>query len=210
MASHVHDDRLFDCYLAERSHEAPDPHLAEHLADCAECRVRYAALARFMDTLRTEADEETDEIFTPDRLRAQQLRVARRIEQGGRAARVLSFPRRLVSRHISATSGHRATRWVYAAAAAGLAIGIALGAIYDSQLRGTARAGQLSVGPRFSVPRPTRFTPVSPDRTTPAPDASDDLFLSELDMALERPRTRALQPFDALTPHVREVTDSVR
>ena len=40
---------------------------------------------------------------------------------------------------------------------------------------------------------------------TPEPDiAADDAFLSDLEIALERPRTRELQPFDALTPHVRE------
>ena len=100
---------------------------------------------------------------------------------------------------------------MYAAAAAGLAIGVALGALYDSQLRAAEVARQSIVSAhRFSVPRPTRFTPVSADGTTPAPDASDDVFLSELEMALERPRTRALLPFDALTPHVRAVNDEVR
>ena len=34
---------------------------------------------------------------------------------------------------------------------------------------------------------------------------ADDAFLSELEASLERPRTRALQPFDDLTPHVREI-----
>jgi len=37
--------------------------------------------------------------------------------------------------------------------------------------------------------------------------ASDDAFLSDLEIALERPHTRELQAFDALTPHVREITD---
>jgi hypothetical protein len=37
--------------------------------------------------------------------------------------------------------------------------------------------------------------------------AADDAFLSELELALERPHTRELVAFDALTPHVREVRD---
>jgi hypothetical protein len=44
--------------------------------------------------------------------------------------------------------------------------------------------------------------------TTPATDADpldDEAFLLELEFALARPHTHELQPFDALTPHVREV-----
>jgi hypothetical protein len=33
----------------------------------------------------------------------------------------------------------------------------------------------------------------------------DDAFLMQLEFALERPHTQELQPFDALTPHVREI-----
>ena len=47
----------------------------------------------------------------------------------------------------------------------------------------------------------------------PAPviDAfDDDVFLRELEFALERPHTQELQPFDALTPHVREIGNRVR
>ena len=42
------------------------------------------------------------------------------------------------------------------------------------------------------------------DGLAPGADVVDDAFLSDLEMALERPYTRSLQPFDALTPHVRE------
>ena len=48
-------------------------------------------------------------------------------------------------------------------------------------------------------------------RTTPAAvravTADDAAFLSDLELALERPHTRELQAFDALTPHVREIRD---
>ena len=37
--------------------------------------------------------------------------------------------------------------------------------------------------------------------------AADDVFLSELEFALDRPRTRELVAFDAFTPHVREIRD---
>jgi hypothetical protein len=50
-----------------------------------------------------------------------------------------------------------------------------------------------------------------PERGTGGVDkveiATDDAFLSDLEVALERPHTRELLAFDALTPHVREVRD---
>jgi hypothetical protein len=46
--------------------------------------------------------------------------------------------------------------------------------------------------------------------TTPANATDDDAFLSELEVALERPQTRELQPFDTFTPHVREVRNTIR
>ena len=44
----------------------------------------------------------------------------------------------------------------------------------------------------------------------PADVAADDAFLSELEIALERPRTRELQAFDTFTPHVREIRVQLR
>jgi hypothetical protein len=39
----------------------------------------------------------------------------------------------------------------------------------------------------------------------PADFAADEAFLSDLEIALDRPRTRELRAFDELTPHVREI-----
>ena len=89
-AHHLHDEQLFDCYITERGGDAIDPPSAEHLADCNACSARYAELAQFMDTLRREGDADADAVFTPERLRAQQQQIARRIEQVGRPARVIS------------------------------------------------------------------------------------------------------------------------
>ena len=97
-ARHLQDERLFDCYLAERSGEPLDPPVAEHLADCDACARALRGARAFMDRLRAEADAETDAVFTPDRLRAQQQQIARRLEHLGRPARVISFPGRLVRR----------------------------------------------------------------------------------------------------------------
>src|SRR5207249_5930820 len=201
-AHHLQEERLFECYLAERGGEPIDPPAAEHLSDCVECSVRYTDLVRFMDGLRSEANAQTDQVFTPDRLRAQQQQILRRIERVRRAARILDFPG-LAARRMSASGAHGVTRWVYAAAAAGLVIGVGLGVVYESEwaaLQGGRRTAALH---QISGAR-SRLTPRSAVAVTSTPDTVDDAFLSDLEVALERPHTRSLQPFDALTPHARE------
>lgn len=204
---HLDDERLLDRYLAVRSGEMPDPPAAEHLADCRECTARYDELAGFMDGVRADADAETDAVFPAERLRRQQQQIARRLEAVGRPPRVITFPARLDGGRLSGARSGILTRWKYGAAAASLILvggigAMGVGALYDSMWRPTERARV------FAAPRPVRLAPVATDGTQPAPDpAADDAFLSDLELALERPRTRELQAFDALTPHVRAVAD---
>jgi len=203
-AHHLHDERLLDCYLAARAGDAIDPPSAEHLADCDDCAARYTELVQFMDAVRAEGQSESDAIFTPDRLRAQQQQIARRIEHVARPARVLSFPGQFVRRTISASTSRTAPRWVAAAAAAGLFIGIAVGASFEWETHVREAQQTLARGPQ--VRRPAMFAAGS-TRAASASDAADDAFLNELELALERPRTRELVAFDEFTPHVREVRD---
>jgi hypothetical protein len=197
---HLHDDRLFDCYLAARQGEPVDPPSAEHLADCPACGSRYGDLARAMDAVRADAEAESDAIFTPERLRAQHQHIAKRLETVARPARIISFPGQMVRRTFTASTTRLAPRWMAAAAAAGLFVGIALGASYEWDWR--ARPGGLSMGSRGAL---TARTIAVPPRAAGS-DAIDEAFLSELELALERPRTRELAAFDAFTPHVREIS----
>ncbi len=199
---HLRDDRLFDCYLAQRTREPLDPRSAEHLADCGDCAARYADMVTLMDGFRTEADAETDRVFTPERLRAQQQQVMRRIEQVGRSARVISFPGRSDRSTISSSPTRTAPRWVAAAAAAGLFVGIGLGASYEYGSR-VHIVQQVAARPSA----PTHFAPIATRGSGKPEIAADDAFLTDLELALERPHTRELVAFDALTPHVREVRD---
>ena len=208
-AHHLQEERLFDCYLAERGGEPIDPPAAEHLSDCGECGVRYADLVRFMDALRHEADAETEQVFTPERLRAQQQQILRRIAHLGRPARVIDFPGRLISRRMNPSGAQGVTRWIYAAAAAGLVIGVGLGAVYQSEWAAIQNGRRTTAIHQIGAPR-SRVMPVATAGTGAALEGADDAFLSDLDVALERPHTRSLQPFDALTPHVRDISDRVR
>jgi hypothetical protein len=199
--THLLEERLFDCYLAETAGEPLDPRLADHLADCGPCAARYADLAAFMDDLRAQGAHDAEQIFTPDRLRHQHQQIMRRIAHAAQPARVISFPERIVRRTMNRSFGgsRTAPRWIAAAAAAGLFIGVAVGASFQFAARERSTATQT-----LARQTPSRSVSAGP-RVTAAQIAADDAFLSDLEVALERPHTRELLAFDALTPHVREV-----
>jgi hypothetical protein len=208
---HLQDDSLTECYFAERRGEALDPPAAEHLADCASCAERYVEFARFMASLSDEADAELNAWFPADRLRAQQQEIARRLDSIGRAARVISFPGRVAARRSHPSTARLATRWIAGAAAAGLFVGVAAGRFFDFGTRfERGLAGRHSVAQRGlrdtgGPPLPGRLAP-SPAATSASVAAeADDMFMSALDLALDRPHTSELVAFDALTPHVREI-----
>jgi hypothetical protein len=200
-ATHIQEQRLLDCYLAEQTDEAVDPRVAEHLADCPACARRYAALAQFMDGLRTEADAETDDIFSPEQLIAQQRQIARRIEQVGRSARVISFPG-ASGRSIDGGSRRITPRWVAGAVAAGIFLGVGLSVTFrwDAQPR-----QQPTIMSSAGSAEPARPAAVATGGADAVAAADDDAFLTDLEIALEGPRTRELQPFDANTPRVVEI-----
>ena len=200
-AHHLQEERLWDCYLAERGGETLDPPLAEHLTDCDECGRRYAEMTEFMDALGAEAAAETDAVFTPERLRVQQQHIARRLEHLGHPARVITFPGPAASHHVGPSAPRMARRWVAAAAAAGLFIGVGAGVFFDWGASRAARTRRAAV---------TRQPLLTVQAALSDLSEADEAFLSELEVALERPRTRELAPFDALTPHVREITNSLR
>jgi hypothetical protein len=209
-APHLHDDALSDCYFAERRGESLDPPAAEHLADCASCAERYADFDRFMTSLRVEADAEVDALFPADRLRAQQVEIARRLESVGRAARVISFPGRIAARRVHPSATRLAMRWIAGAAAAGLFVGVAAGTFFDFGTRfdfgmRAHRTVAQHAAREANGPRGTHLA-AAPGVSSPAlAGEADDVFMSALDLALDRPHISELVAFDALTPHVREI-----
>ena len=202
-SEHLHDDRLVECYFADRRGEPLDPPSAEHLTDCEACGMRYVDLVTFFNDVRTESDAETDAVFTPERLRQQQEQILRRLEHASRSARVISFPGQSATHPIVGV-GLVAPRWLAAAAAAGLFVGVAVS--------GTILGPGRTVTPMrvANVPSAAARLAPSPAVLVNAPtnvldSIDDDAFLLQLEFALERPHTQELQPFDALTPHVREI-----
>jgi hypothetical protein len=199
---HIQEDRLYEFYIAEQSGEPVDPSAADHIMSCTACRARYAEMSDFFAGVREEVDAEADEIFTHERLAAQQSEIIRRLD-AQRSAKVISFPRH-VTQQIAGTSSRVAPRWLAAAAAAGLFVGVAVGGMILSPVWGD-RATLIQLARVKPAPR---VAPLSAPRVTApvAPVVADDeAFLMELEFALQHPRTRELQAFDALTPHVREI-----
>ncbi len=204
---HLDDERLLDVYFAERVSEPVDPPAAEHLVDCDMCAARYTELADLLDAMRASADEETDELFPADCLRAQQQQIARALERVGHPAQVISFPGRRQP-HETATP-RVATRWIAAAAAAGLLIGVGTGRLFDSERRPSRNPQSVAASRQIRVsPGPVRNG--APAAVSPSSSDVDEAFMSELELAIDRPRTRELVPFDNLTPHVREIAVKVR
>ena len=201
-ARHLREDRLYECYLAARAGEPLDPPSAEHLADCAMCQAQYAELEGFLDVVRGEAEAETNEVFTPELLVQQKEQILRRIDHLHRAARVISFPGGTPPQAIDAAHGFT-PRWVAMAAAAGLFVGLVVGGTMFSRESRLHADRPMQV---VTAPAPRSVQPaVLVNNPTPVVETiDDDMFISQLEMALARPRTRELMPFDALTPHVRD------
>jgi hypothetical protein len=195
---HLDDEAFAEIWSASVAGGQPaaDPHLAA----CQPCRTRYAAFTSWLDRLRDDAYAEADEAFPAERLAAQQAQVLRRLEALERPARVIAFPR--FSRPVTSTQGH-AQRWVAAAAAAGLVIGLAAGQFVDirdalggggrvnSQVSQTARATPPA------LPGAPAVTPIS------VPAISDEsLFFGD---AVRNASYSPLQPMDDITPRARDI-----
>ena len=220
-ASHLSDETLFDCYYAARRGDTLDPPSAEHLTDCDNCSRRYAEIGAFLTTISEDADADVNALFPPERLAAQQQEIARRLELVGRAARVITFPGRSGSAAGPVTAAAQKARtsvarlpvrWVAAIAAAGLFVGVAAGSVLNFGPRFTfvregRRAGVNVAGRQTMASAPARVSPAAVEH---AVDDMDDMFMSDLESVLDRPHTRELVAFDALTPHVREIRDSAR
>lgn len=203
---HLNDDRLVECYFAADVGEPVEPSVSDHLAACAECRARSLELADFLNGARADGHEAADEVFTLDRLRHQQDHILLRLEHLNHPARVLSFPSRVTWR-ISSGARRVAPRWLAAAAVAGLFVGAVGGRLMPDNDR---RAGGMQVvgirpSPRVLPAPAAHAVPVSIVETF-----DDAAFLKELEDTLARTHPRELQPFDALTPHVRGIVSQVR
>jgi hypothetical protein len=208
---HPADDRLIDVYFAQSDVEEATA-LVEaarrHLESCPSCARRYELISGPLERLREQAVSAADAIFTNERLKVQREHILHRLEAAEHPARVIPFPLAPSGRQVSA--GVRIMRrWVAAAAAAGLLVGLGLGRLATPVAPQAPRASLMAAN------RPTQAQPAM----RPAPGSSgsaigdyatDEAFLSAIDAAVNRRTSIAeLQAIDAMTPHAREVTASL-
>lgn len=183
---HLTDDDLSGLVLELGS----TPAAATHLRACATCEARRQALAGLLREIHDTVDLDTDERFPAAHLAQQRARLLRRLEQEGRPGRVLAFPATRQDRRVF--RARPATRWIAAAAAAGMAVGLVV--------------GRLSSGPG---PRPAAATRVAfvggatasvTGGFAPATVVlSDDELMGEIELAVNRPWS-GLEPIHELTP----------
>jgi hypothetical protein len=148
-----------------------------------------------MEGVRTDARLEADETFPADRLAAQQAHIFRRLEALERPAKVIAFPR--FAGPVSVQHGHR-QRWIAAAAAAGLIVGVGLGRMVDFHRPILQPDG-------FTSPTQIARTP---DRVGIQPvgvSVSDESLLYGQDLSGTTARVpEALRPIHEITPSARD------
>jgi hypothetical protein len=188
---------LIRWYLADRGLEALDARdqaVVRHVANCAACASRYERLFLDLDGAADAAVEAADAAFTPEHLMLQRERILRRIDS--QSARVLAFPAQEAPGR-SLVSVPTMWRWVAAAAAAGLFVGLAAGRWWQAGVDDGQISGKEPVYAGRTI------GPVDAGRARPASlTVLDDTFLSEVDTALSAPRTPELEAIDAMTLRV--------
>ena len=195
---HLTDDAFADLWSTAAASGEPVAH--PHLASCAQCRARYSAFTGWLDCLHDDAVSEADEAFPPERLAAQQAQVMRRLEALERPARVIAFPR--FARPVTSTQGH-AQRWVAAAAAAGLIIGLAAGQLVDVRRMFTpTRTVQTQQNARLTTTQPVGSPSVVPASLS---SVSDETLFFGGDPARTTGRLPVLQAMDDITPRARDL-----
>jgi hypothetical protein len=188
---HLTDDRLIDICMSA----AVSPSDERHLARCPDCEVRRTELASLLSEIDTAATVEADAAFPADRLARQQARILARLEQSGRPGRVIAFPAAHGPDALS-TRTRPMSRWVAAAAAAGLIVGLAAGHL-SHDFSGIGRPTMARAAIRQQIAATTM--------REAAPAMTDDEFLGQIEAAIDRTGPPALRPLDALTPRAWEV-----
>lgn len=173
--THLPDSALTALALSSRDDTRWQASLRAHVAVCVVCAEHFARLEKAAALARDSAEAQADERFDPRRLERQRSRVLRRITPGQH--RVVSFPS---SRALRQPERLVARRWVAAAAALGLLVGVVAG--------------------RWLGPRGPQAQWAAQSAMAAADTKGDEAFLVELDNARNVPRIAPLAALDGLTP----------
>lgn len=151
-----------------------------------------ARLADALGAYRAAAHAEADSYFDDRALETQRARILSRLEQAGQRARVLPFP--VAGPTVRLGTSHP-RRWISAAAAAGLLIGLVTGQLLhvmpgDNWVhREPARVQPAAGAPRMAIVPAIANTSLDPE----------DALLDAIDAAVNRQGAFDLRAFDDLT-----------
>jgi hypothetical protein len=169
-----------------------------HLQGCPGCARRYQVFVEQMAEVREEANVEADAVFSPARLEMQRQQIMQRLEHASHPARVIPFPPH-ATQNLALFTGSQMRRWIAAAAAAGLIIGLSVGRIVDFR----------PVPPNTITQAPAPVPP-SPRVERPGPVAvpsrlNDEEILSRAEQVqIEMQLPASLEALGAMTP-IRDV-----
>ena len=191
---HLTDTELLDLHF----NTAPEGEWLTHVASCATCQARRRAVVELLGEVGTEAATESDGVFTADLLTRQHARIMSRVAHEYRPARIISFPAAAATTAVR--TPRTGTRWVAAAVAAGVILGL-VGEHVTQRITRTGFATRAyraqavqSVGPVMGVVRTVST-------------ASDDEFYGQVELAFGSAAPAALRPLDVLTPRAWDVRE---
>ena len=197
---HVREHVLADAATQLLNGESPalTPTVQAHLDRCDRCAARLDELREFMSLERADAAAAADAAFPESRLRAQRTSILARLEQARAGSRVLHFPTFPATRTWMSQRNRPAMRWLAGAAAAGLLVGLGAGqlAFTGHQIRFHATAAAPTRAANWT---PARWRSTA-DAPTPhierLPAASEEAFLSDMELVLNKRRNAALRALD--------------
>ena len=204
---HPADDRLIAVYFGDEEVGEDDRRaVRQHLHGCETCTWRYTELTSPLERLRQDAASEADEVFTSARLDAQCAKILDRLDGRASGSRVVAFP--ASSARLSRSVIRRPlARWIAAAAAAGLLVGVLAGRLLEFETGRTSPAATAARTARATV-APPRVENRSPELSNPV--ESDEAMLTEIEAAALGQRIPALAVLDEMTPHLRQDAALVR
>jgi hypothetical protein len=192
---HLTDTELLGLHFDRRR----DGEAHDHVAACATCQARGRAVAELLDEATRATASETDALFGPDAVARQHTRIMSRVANECRSARIISFPTAPAAPTHPPRTG---MRWVAAAVAAGVILGI-VGEHVTHRITRTPYPSRAFEGPSVQmVAQPVRGATVRTVST-----GSDDEFYGQVELAFGSAGPAALRSLDALTPRVSDVSD---
>ncbi len=177
----------------------------DHLHGCPACARRYNEFVHQMAGVREDAVAEADAVFSPARLELQRQQIMQRLEHAAHPARVIPFPSP-GPQNLSMFTGVQVRRWIAAAAAAGLLIGLTVGRM--TGFHGTLLSNDAG---RVTAPVAQRVEPVmakatdGQPRSVAEPSLNDEEILSRAEQVqVEMQLPASLEALGAMTP-IRDV-----